>query len=68
MSYIVIAPLVGVNGQDGKVKYLYQNASVPDDVSAEDVARLVADKLIAEVGSSELTAGEKRAAAAKAKA
>lgn len=69
MGYIVIAPLVGANGQDGKIKYLYQNAAVPEDVSDADIERLLGDKLIAKVGGSdEPTAAEKRVAAAKAKA
>lgn len=46
MSYVVVAPLVGVNGADGKLKYLYQDAVVPLDVSETDVARLAAGGLI----------------------
>ncbi|MGF7124037.1 hypothetical protein [Rhodococcus sp. BE178] len=47
MSHIVTAPLVGVNGADGKVKYLYRGTIVPSDVTNDDVARLVADGLVA---------------------
>lgn len=46
MSYIVKAPLVGVNGADGKVKYLYCGTPVPSDVSKDDIERLVADGLV----------------------
>lgn len=46
MSYIVKAPLVGVNGADGKVKYLYIGTPVPSDVSAEDLERLEEGGLI----------------------
>ncbi|MFE5790606.1 hypothetical protein [Rhodococcus erythropolis] len=53
MSYVVVAPLVGVNGADGKLKYLYQDAAVPLDVSEADVARLAAGGLIEEVASPE---------------
>lgn len=49
MSYVVVAPLVGVNGADGKLKYLYQDAVVPLDVSEADVARLAAGGLIEKV-------------------
>lgn len=71
MSYIVTAPLIGANGSDGKIKYLYQGATVPADVSTDDVKRFLADGLVVRVGGSdpdEPTAAEKRAAAAKAKA
>lgn len=46
MSYVVTAPLVGVNGADGKLKYLFQGAVVPLDVSDEDLARLADGGLI----------------------
>ncbi|NIL77609.1 hypothetical protein [Rhodococcus sp. B10] len=72
MGHIVTAPLVGVNGSDGKIKYLYQGATVPSDISADAIKRLLGDGLIAKEGSDdsdEPTAAEKRtAAAAKAKA
>ena len=46
MSYVVTAPLVGVNGADGKLKYLYQGSVVPLDVSEADLERLEAGGLI----------------------
>jgi len=46
MSYVVVAPLVGVNGADGKLKYLFAGTPVPLDVSDADVARLAAGGLI----------------------
>lgn len=46
MSYVVVAPLVGVNGADGKLKYLFAGTPVPLDVSDTDVARLAAGGLI----------------------
>lgn len=46
MSYVVTAPLVGVNGADGKLKYLFQDTPVPLDVSDADVARLLEGGLI----------------------
>jgi len=46
MTHIVTAPLVGVNGKDGKVKYLYRGTPVPEDVAKEDIDRLVVDGLI----------------------
>lgn len=51
MSHIVTAPLVGVNGVDGKVKYLYRGTPVPSDVSKDDIERLVADGLIESAGA-----------------
>ena len=48
-NYVVVAPLVGVNGADDKLKYLYQGAVVPLDVSEADVARLAAGGLIEKV-------------------
>ncbi|MBX4168049.1 hypothetical protein K3M35_05130 [Rhodococcus sp. DMU2021] len=64
MSHIVTAPLVGVNGADGKLKYLYHGTVVPSDVSKEDIDRLVEDGLIksteeAPRASSRKTAGSK---------
>lgn len=61
MSHIVTAPLVGVNGADGKVKYLYQGTEVPSDVSREDVDRLVADGLVAAVGETPKAATKRTA-------
>lgn len=46
MSYVVTAPLVGVNGSDGKVMYLFQGSPVPVGVSEADIARLEAGGLI----------------------
>lgn len=59
MSYVVVAPLIGVNGADGKLKMLYAGAPVPVDVSAADIERL------AEGGLIENTAPVKAAAAKK---
>lgn len=59
MSYVVTAPLVGVNGADGKLKYLFQGAVVPPDVSEADIERL------AEGGLIENTAPVKAAAVKK---
>ncbi|MGJ5667793.1 hypothetical protein QLG13_07980 [Rhodococcus aetherivorans] len=53
MSHIVTAPLVGVNGVDGKVKYLYRGTPVPSDVAKDDIERLVADGLIEPAGADE---------------
>jgi len=39
-SYTVIGALAIVKGTDGKVKYLYRGASVPEGVSADELARL----------------------------
>jgi hypothetical protein len=39
-SYTVVGALAIVKGTDGKVKYLYRGATVPDGVSAEEIARL----------------------------
>jgi len=39
-SYTVTGALAIVKGTDGKVKYLYRGATVPDGVSAEELARL----------------------------
>lgn len=66
MGYVVTAPLVGVNGEDGKLKMLYQGVPVPADVSDEDIERLAEGGLIKKVGGDEPTAAEKRAAAAAA--
>ena len=46
MSDKVIAPLVAVNGADGRVKYLYHGTTVPSDVSEDDLKRLRADGLV----------------------
>jgi hypothetical protein len=46
MSYVVVAPLIGVNGADGKLKMLYAGAPVPVDVSPADVERLAEGGLI----------------------
>lgn len=51
MSYVVVAPLVGVNGADGKLKYLFAGTPVPLDVSDADVARLAEGGLIEKVGT-----------------
>lgn len=53
MSYVVTAPLIGVNGADGKLKMLYQDTPVPLDVSDADIARLEAGGLIEKVASDE---------------
>ncbi|MCQ4148680.1 hypothetical protein [Rhodococcus qingshengii] len=45
-NYVVTAPLVGVNGADGKVKYLFKDSPVPLDVSAADIERLEEGGLI----------------------
>ncbi|OZE77220.1 hypothetical protein CH305_18460 [Rhodococcus sp. 15-649-2-2] len=72
MGYVVTAPLVGVNGEDGKLKMLYKGALVPADVSAEDLERLEDGGLITKTDDKsddgEPSAAEKRAAAAAAKA
>lgn len=39
-SYTVTGALAIVKGTDGKVKYLYRGASVPEGVSADELARL----------------------------
>ena len=39
-SYTVTRALAIVKGTDGKVKYLYRGAVVPDGVSADELARL----------------------------
>ena len=39
-SYTVVGALAIVKGTDGKVKYLYRGSTVPEGVSAEEVARL----------------------------
>jgi hypothetical protein len=39
-SYTVTGALAIVKGTDGKVKYLYRGATVPDGVSTEELARL----------------------------
>ena len=46
MSYIVKAALVGVNGLDGKLKYLYAGTPVPEDVAKADLDRLEEGGLI----------------------
>ena len=46
MGYIVKAALVGVNGVDGKLKYLYAGTAVPADVAKEDLDRLEEGGLI----------------------
>jgi|GEM_PF-1610399 len=46
MSYLVTAPLVGVNGADGKLKYLFAGTVVPLDVSRADLDRLEEGGLI----------------------
>ncbi|MDI9900253.1 hypothetical protein QM716_10340 [Rhodococcus sp. IEGM 1409] len=48
-NYVVVAPLVGVNGADGKLKYLFAGTPVPVDVSEADVARLAAGGLIEKI-------------------
>lgn len=58
-NYVVTAPLVGVNGADGKLKYLFAGTPVPLDVSNEDIERL------AEGGLIENTAPVKAAATKK---
>lgn len=48
MSYKVVAPLIGVNGVDGKLLYLYGGADVPEKgVAQGDLDRLEAEGLIA---------------------
>jgi hypothetical protein len=39
-SYTVTGALAIVKGTDGKVKYLYRGATVPEGVSADELARL----------------------------
>lgn len=39
-SFIVVGALAIVKGTDGKVKYLYRGATVPDGVSDDELARL----------------------------
>lgn len=39
-SLVVVGALAIVRGTDGKVKYLYRGAAVPDGVSPEEVDRL----------------------------
>jgi hypothetical protein len=39
-SYTVVGALAIVKGSDGKVKYLYRGATVPEGVSDDEVARL----------------------------
>ena len=46
MAYTVTAPLIGVEGVDGKLKYLYQGTPVPSDVAQKDLDRLEAEGLI----------------------
>ena len=53
MSYVVTAPLVGVNGSDGKVMYLFEGSPVPVGVSDADIERLEAGGLIEKVASDE---------------
>ncbi|MCJ0906233.1 hypothetical protein [Rhodococcus sp. ARC_M6] len=53
MTYVVNAPLIGVNGADGKLKMLYAGAPVPIDVSQDDIERLADGGLIVEVASDE---------------
>lgn len=39
-SFTVVGALAIVKGTDGKVKYLYRGADVPDGVSEDELARL----------------------------
>jgi hypothetical protein len=39
-SFTVVGALAIVRGTDGRVKYLYRGATVPDGVSADELARL----------------------------
>ena len=39
-SFTVVGALAIVKGTDGKVKYLYRGATVPDGVSEDELARL----------------------------
>lgn len=46
-SFTVVGALAIVKGSDGKVKYLYRGADVPEGVSDEELARLEELGLIA---------------------
>lgn len=46
-SFSVVGALAIVKGTDGKVKYLYRGADVPDGVSEDELARLEELGLIA---------------------
>lgn len=47
MAYVVTSPLVIAKKQDGSDLYLYENAEVPDFVSADEIKRLTALGMIA---------------------
>ena len=47
MAYIVTAPLVISNKEDGSHLFLYENSQMPDYASADEIKRLLAIGLIA---------------------
>ena len=60
MSYIVKAALVGVNGVDGKLKYLYAGTPVPEDIAKADLDRLEEGGLIVKVDEAPAKAPAKK--------
>lgn len=51
MSHVVTAPLVITKKDDGSDLYLYEGAELPEHVSSDETARLLAAGLVTEVES-----------------
>lgn len=65
-SYVVVGPLVVARGADGKQRYLYKDAPMPDDIPAEEIKRLVATGLVADADAGDAKPAKQSAAAKKA--
>jgi hypothetical protein len=63
VSYVVTGPLATVKLPDGKLRYLYKDAPVPEGVDAEQLERLESHGLIAEVPEPEEPASSEQAQA-----
>ena len=57
-SYQVVKPLVITKKPDGSDLYLYENAPVPEGVSADEIKRLLDEGFIAEASAAQAAAAK----------